>query len=48
MIYHNNVNIQPMSNTNETQIVNKNKFCPECGKPITPGNSFCTGCGKPV
>lgn len=45
---NNYVNIQPMSNTNETQVGNKNKFCPECGKPITPGNSFCTECGKPV
>ena len=43
--------IQPVAFSNTEQSdngVNKNKFCPECGKPITPGNRFCIGCGKPV
>ena len=22
------------------------QFCPECGKPRTPGSLFCTGCGR--
>ena len=44
--------MQPTSYVNMNQgseeNVYKNKFCTECGKPITPGNKFCTACGKPV
>ena len=22
------------------------RFCPHCGKPVTPGSAFCAGCGN--
>lgn len=35
-------------NTNSTNVGGGQKFCTNCGSPITVGAKFCSGCGSPI